>query len=198
MHDAPGSPHAPTPAGVQTPPTQHPFGQLVASQTHAPLAHRRPAPHGALAPHRQAPELEHVSVFTGSHATQAAPFLPHAIGPGAVQVAPEQQPAGHVVLLHPLHTPAEHWPPAQLWHCAPPAPQLPDAVPDRQVPSAAQQPAQLVVSQTQLPPPSAVPAHRWPAAHAGPAPHRHAPFAHAFAAVALQATHALPAVPQLA
>lgn len=195
MHDAPGRPHAPTPAGVQTPAMQQPVGQLVASQTHAPFEQRSPAPHGCDEPQRQLPPPVQVSVFTGSQPTQAAPFFPHAVVLGVAHVFPVQQPSGQLVALQPLQVPAAQGPPSQLWHAAPPAPQLADAVPERQVPSAEQHPEQLAVSQTQLPPPSAVPAHRWPAAHAGPLPQRHAPFTHAVVAAPPHATQAPPAVP---
>jgi hypothetical protein len=72
-HSAPPSPHPVlfVPAWQTPVASQQPFGQLAASQTHAPSTH--PCPDG--------------------HATQAAPFAPHAAVVGDVtQVAPLQQP----------------------------------------------------------------------------------------------------------
>lgn len=193
-HMAPDAAQVPTPGGLHVVPLQHPDGQLAASHTHIPFSHRWPVPHAALPPQRHLPEPLHVSARCGSQATHAAPFFPHAITLGVAHALPEQHPLGHVVALQPPpQTPAEHVPPSQLWHWAPPTPQLAEVVPVRHVPSLAQQPVvQLVLSQTQVPP-----EQRWPAAHAGPVPHAHAPLTQAFA-VAPHVAHCAPPEPHAA
>lgn len=56
---------------------QHP-AQLAGSQTQLPLLQRWPAAHAWPMPHTHWP-LAHRSVSSGSHATQAVPWSPHAV-----------------------------------------------------------------------------------------------------------------------
>jgi hypothetical protein len=67
-HAAPPVPHAvgsePAP---HVAPLQHPVGHDVASQTHAPPAHRCPAPHAGAPPHVHAPAASHESLVVWSH-----------------------------------------------------------------------------------------------------------------------------------
>jgi hypothetical protein len=124
-----------------------------------------------------------------------APPLPQLASAGALQVAPEQQPEGQLLLLQPLQRPeVQVWPVGQVSQALPPPPHAAGASPGRQVPSAAQQPpAHDVPSQTQ-----ALPMQRCPAAHAAPVPHRQSPTDEQLSAPALQATQVAPALPQLA
>jgi hypothetical protein len=88
----------------QTPFTQQPLGQLVASQAQAPFTQRWVAAHEGPVPQRQPPLVQR-SARSGSHAWQAAPWVPHEVADAGLQVAPEQQPLGQVVALQPEHTP---------------------------------------------------------------------------------------------
>ncbi len=82
-------------------------------------------------------------------AWQAPPAVLHAVTEGVVQVGPEQQPLGHVVLVQLAQTPALQMLPAQVWHVAPPEPQALGELPvSHVVPAALQQPAHVWGSQT--------------------------------------------------
>jgi hypothetical protein len=104
------------------PAAQQPPGQEVASHTQALFTQRWPAAqvavqathdpptqlcavlHGALFPHRQAPEV-HESARCGSQATQASPPDPQAVSEGVRHAPFEQQPEGHEVALQVPHVP---------------------------------------------------------------------------------------------
>lgn len=102
-HMPPPAPHAVVVVGLtHVVPEQHPPGQLVESQMHAPPLHRWPAPHAAFPPHLQTPPV-HWLAFAGSHATHATPLRPHAPGVGAVQAPLEQQPLPHEAMSQPVH-----------------------------------------------------------------------------------------------
>ena len=60
---------------TQTLPAQHPEGQVVASQTHAPPVHRWPELHAGPAPQVQAPPVQAFDRLA-SQATHAAPPTP--------------------------------------------------------------------------------------------------------------------------
>jgi hypothetical protein len=62
---------------LQVWPTQHPPGQDVASQTHAPPRHRWPVPQGTPAPHWQKPVAPHSPAFAGSQVRHAEARVPH-------------------------------------------------------------------------------------------------------------------------
>lgn len=160
----PPIPQALTSGVVQLVPAQQPVGQEVASQTHAPPAHRCPEPHGGPLPHAHAPPA-HVSAVMGLHATHADAEVPQVEALAGLHVAPEQQPVGQVTELQLLHTPPVHAPPAQSSHAAPPLPHRVDSPPSSQmVPR--QQPAQDSPSHTQIPA-----EQRCPAPHSAPRPH---------------------------
>ena len=142
----PGVPHEASDGNVHDVPSQHPFGQDVASHTHTPCAQCRPALHGTLVPHRQAPVPEQLSARTGSHATQLAPAEPQVDKERSSHVCPLQHPLGHDVAsqthsppLHrcpsphaalppQLHVPAAEHPSLEValhaTHAFPPAPQV--------------------------------------------------------------------------
>lgn len=215
-HDAHGAPPTPQAAAVvpgrHVTPSQQPAHE-VPSQTHAPPTQRWPDPQGALVPQRHAPPASQRSAVVVLQATQAAPPAPHAASEGVVQIAPEQQPLGHVVASH-THPPSTHsWPAAQAGpvpqrhspsahesaiaesqatHAAPPAPHVVLELARHVLPS--QQPlGHEVASHTHAPP-----AQRWPLPHGGPDPHVHAPAVHPSARDGSHATHAPPAVPHVA
>ncbi len=110
-HEAPEVPHEPFDSEAYAsqvplePPTQHPFGHVVAS-------------------HEQTPVV--VSQRPLAQAVHAAPLLPHCPGDSDVkgtQLEPLQQPFAHEVALQ-THFPAalHSWPDAQAPHAAPPVP----------------------------------------------------------------------------
>jgi hypothetical protein len=105
-HAAPSLPHtASVVAGVvQVVPAQQPPGHDAASQTQAPPEHSWPAAQAGPLPHEQSPAAEQLSAVPAEQATQPSPPKPHADSDRALQVGPEQQPAGHVA-AHPLHVP---------------------------------------------------------------------------------------------
>jgi hypothetical protein len=114
---------------MHCPPSQQPFGQLVASQTHRPPTPRRPGP----------------------HARQASPFAPHA--PSAVparHAAPSQQPEGQLWAVQVQRPPTQAWSGAQAAQAPPLVPQAAPLSPPRQV-APSQQPSQLRPSQVQAP-----------------------------------------------
>lgn len=94
---------------------QHPPGQLLPLHTHAPPTHARPAPHGGLAPHWQAPPTQEL-VTVGSHVAHVPPAVPQVACEGALQVAPLQHPPAHDCAVH------THWPFVQACPGAHPAP----------------------------------------------------------------------------
>ena len=70
-HASPALPHAlATLPGWQTPSAQHPLGQEVASQVHAPARHRCPVLHAGALPQRQSPPGGQESLVVWSHAVQ--------------------------------------------------------------------------------------------------------------------------------
>jgi hypothetical protein len=81
--------------------------------TQAPPTQAVPAPQAAAAPQRHSPAGPQLSARAGSQVTQAAPCDPQAVGRGAVQVDPEQQPLGQLVGLQSLHAPPAQTRPAQ-------------------------------------------------------------------------------------
>jgi hypothetical protein len=123
--------------GVPGPLEQHPAGQLVASQTHRPPAHRCPV----------------------GHATQIAPLLPQSrfVG-GETQrpVAVSQQPFGQLVALQTQSPLTQTVPAGQFTHCSPPAPQVVFELcwqaPKLPGPLVQQPLGQLSALQTQFPP----------------------------------------------
>jgi hypothetical protein len=212
-HDVPPLPQAPTLSpDWQVPDAQHPVGHDTPSHTQAPLKHRWPAEHAAPIPQPQTPEVEQLSVSSGSHAPQVAPGAPHAEREMGVHVVPSQQPSGHDVAshlqepdvqccpgLHAAAAPQRHAPAAQLSdstglhgkHDAPPVPQFAAEGVLHVVPL--QQPlAQDVASHTQRPPTQCC-----PPAHAGLPPQVHFPAAEQASAVeAVHWTHAAAPLPQ--
>ncbi len=124
--------------------------------------------------------------------TQAAPPRPHAVVDGALQVVPEQQPPGQLVVLQLLQTPPAQIRPAQSWQTAPPAPHALLAVPVKQVVPEQQPLPQEVLSQTQAPL-----TQRCPATHGVPVPHWQVPAAAHRSEAAPQLTQVLPETPQL-
>ena len=176
---------------------QHPAAHDNASQTHTPLAQRRPGPHAGPAPHAQRPVLEHDSALIGSQATQVLAEVPQVFRDRAWQRLPLQHPDGQDSGVH-WQVPATHWVPGPHGGPAPqahaPAMQW-SAVrvsqarhwPDRQHPCA--QPA----SHVQLPA-----RQTWPWLQAGPAPQEQAPLVHASAVVSLHDWHATPLAPHVA
>lgn len=165
-HAAPAAPQAVALVGVQTLPTQHPLGQLVASQTHAPPTHRCPEPHAAPAPHAQAP-LRQLSEAGAPHAAQVAPAVPHVVVAFCRHVPARQQPVGQFVASQPEHVFAAVQVDGHVWHATPPVPHAVAALPAWQTPFASQQPlGQLAAVHTHSPA-----THSWPAEHTPFLPH---------------------------
>ena len=112
----PAVPHAASDGVVQTPPAQHPVGQVCALQTQAPPTQALPAAHGpGLAPQRQVPVApSQRSAPAASQAMQAAPPVAQVASAGAWQ-APSvpQQPAEQDSLLHPQTPPRQALPAPQ-------------------------------------------------------------------------------------
>ena len=111
-HAEPPEPHDVVEVAVtQVLPWQHPPGQLVPLQTHAPLTQVWPAPHGLPEPHRHACEVQRS--VEPLHTAHEAPPVPHrfACVPDW-HTPPLQHPPGQLVLSH-THTPLRHrWPAA--------------------------------------------------------------------------------------
>lgn len=170
MHAAPPAPQLVAVGGeTQVAPLQQPLGQLAALQTQTPPTQRWPTTHIPFAPQRQPPPV-HESARAGSHATHAAPLVPHWPSDGVAQVPPVQQPLAQVAAEQPSQAWLEHVE-AQVEQAAPIRPHCAAVVPAWQRPMASQQPdGQLVASQTHAPP-----EHRWPIWQAAPAPHAQAP-----------------------
>jgi hypothetical protein len=176
-------------AGMQLVPLQQPLGQLVASHTQAPPAQRWPLVHAAPVPQRQAP-LAQPSAIVGSHATQAAPPLPHAPAAGERQLAPEQQPLAQVIALQSVQTPALHDPDGQAWQAAPAVPQALGSVPLWQLVPEQQPVGQELPSHTQAPATQC-----WPLAQRAPLPQAQAPPRHESATTGSQAKQTEPDEP---
>lgn len=73
-------------AGWQTPPRQHPAGQLLAlhdAPVQAPPAQVAPS-HDGKVPQRQRPSLEQLSALFESHSTQVEPPAPHSENEGVL------------------------------------------------------------------------------------------------------------------
>lgn len=212
----PCGPQAVSDRAVHTLPTQHPVGHEVASHTHAPETQRWPVTQAALPPQLQPPPVAaQPSATPGGHVAQAAPAAAHVDMVRAVQVSPAQQPLGHEVasqaqpvapqlwpVPHAGSLPQRHAPPVEhafafagshALHAAPLAPQATALTGLLQPPSLSQHPEpHEVESHTQ-----ALLTQRWPAAHAGPEPHWHAPPLEQRSALPVsQATHAWPAAAQ--
>lgn len=194
---------------TQVVPLQHPVGHEVASQRQMPPAQRWPAPHAGPAPQRHWPPLQVLAVLP--QATHVVPPPPHCdVEVLVTHVEPLQHPEGHEVASHTQVPDRQRWP---VPHAAPPphrqapprqvsavAPQLVQVTPltpqaDAELPAThdvpLQQPAQVALSQTQVPP-----EQRWPTLHAAPPPHRHCPLVQRSASRVLQVLHALPDAPQ--
>ncbi|MBX7115204.1 MAG: hypothetical protein K1X64_12825 [Myxococcaceae bacterium] len=79
---------------------------FIGSHTQTPPEHNSPAPHMAPLPHLHAPAVQ-LSARAMSHATHAAPLVPHAANVGAVMQVPLlQQPLGHERLLQAPQAPS--------------------------------------------------------------------------------------------
>jgi hypothetical protein len=190
----PPLPQAATEGGLHVAPVQHPLGQDVPSQMHAPATQRWPAAHAAPEPQVQLPPAEQPSAAFASQPTQVAPPVPQVVREGGLQVAPEQQPLGQLLGVHPLHAPfVQVWPPGQGWQAPPPAPHEVGLSPLRQLPLEQHPFGQDVPSHTQV-----LPMQRWPGAQAAAAPQRQLPADEQLSARASQVTHVDPASPQVA
>ena len=141
-------------------------------------------------------------------------MVPHVAPDGVWQILPAQHPVGHESLLHTQvpftqSCPIPHAPPSphrqapaaeqpsdvalpHALHAAPAAPHWAAVVVVTQVVPAQQPLGHDVASQVHLPA-----AQRWPAAQAGLAPQRQAPFVQVSARVVSQGVHTAPPTPQL-
>jgi hypothetical protein len=194
-------------------PEQQPPGHEVASQTHAPPAHRAPVGQAAPAPQTQAPAAEQASAVR-SHRVQAAPAGAQAVSDRGRQVEPAQQPVGHDVASQTQLPPRQRWPvphagPAPQAH-APAAVQLSATAGLQVVHAPPQFPQRASVATTQVVPSQhplgqdpesqmqAPATQRRPSPHTGPVPHAHAPDgAHRSALSPSQPTQAAPPTPQV-
>lgn len=166
--------------------------QEVELHTQLPPTHCWPDWQAGPAPQLHAPLAEQLSARIGSHATQVDPAGPQLVTDRVWQAPPEQQPLGQVCAEQLLQLPAlQVSPPTHATQLPPSWPQAALVVPARHwLPE--QQPVQEAELHTQEPL-----THCWPSAHAGLAPHWHAPVAEQLSAlVASQATQVAPAVPQ--
>jgi hypothetical protein len=146
----PVGPHSVGDCVVQTLPAQQPVRHDVALQMHAPAEHCCPVAHGVVFPHWQTPDAEQLSAVI-PQLVHAPPAVPQADTEGGVQVGPEQQPVGHVVLLQLRQVPAlQAALTGQLWHAPPPDPQALSLLPVSHV-EPAQQPPHDVPSQVHCP-----------------------------------------------
>ena len=179
-HPSPDVPHVPhvAPAGahsvadvvVQTFPTQHPFGQDVALQTHDAIEHTWPDPQAVAPPHVHVPVDEHPSAVA-PHGLHVPPPAPHSDTEGVKHCDPEQQPPGHVVALQLAQLPPlqNGWLPWHELQAPPPAPQYVVVLPvSHWLPL--QQPLHDVLSHSHMPPEQCC-----PVAHGNPVPHMQAP-----------------------
>jgi hypothetical protein len=191
---APPVPQRASVRDTQVAPSQQPLGQEVALHTHRPATHLWSGPQAVAPPQVQAFPAEQPSARAASQPTQTAPPLPQVEREGALQVAPEQQPAGQLVALQPLQRPpVQVCPDGQDWQAPPPPPQDAAVLPAMQAPCAQQPVGQEVPSQTQV-----LATQRCPGAQAAPSPHRQAPNAEQLSERASHATQVEPATPQAA
>jgi len=112
----------------------------------------RPAGHGEPAPHIHAPVALHALALTGLQVLHAPPLSPHCeTVVGITQIAPAQQPPGHVATSQDVHTPDKHNAVAgHAAHAVPVRPHAAAVVPGRQE-LPLQQPAHDVESHTHVP-----------------------------------------------
>jgi hypothetical protein len=102
----PAGAHAAADVGVHAPFAQHPLAHEVASHAQALGLQCWPGAHPALVPHSHAPPMQAVASI-GSHATHAAPPIPHVASEDALHALPAQHPFGHDAALH-THCPLRH------------------------------------------------------------------------------------------
>jgi hypothetical protein len=153
---APPDPQRANDRDTQAAPSQQPVGHEPASHVHRPALHFCPTPQRAPEPHTQAPAVEQPSAFVMSHPTQTAPASPQVDTEGALHVAPEQQPLGHVVPVQPLQRPlAQVWPAGHVSQLLPPPPHELALSPPRHAPPEHHPSGHDVPSQTQV-----LPMHR--------------------------------------
>jgi hypothetical protein len=191
---APDAPHrASAIADTQVEPSQQPLGHDVASQAQRPPVQCCPATQVGPPPQPHAPPGEQPSARVASQPTHTAPPLPQAGSDGGLHVAPEQQPPGQLVALHPLQRPAAQvWPAGQVSQALPPAPHDIGLSPATHVPAAQQPPGHDVPSHTQV-----LARQRWPGAQAAPLPQRQAPAAEQLSDRASHDAQVAPAFPQV-
>jgi len=171
MQVAPAVPQLVVDGVWQVEPVQQPPAHDIASQTQAPTTQCWPLPQVGPLPHEQAPEALQLSALLSSHATQAAPLAPHAIVPGTLQVAPEQQPLAHAPAQLLQTPPLQVSTPGQVSQAPPAVPHELVALPARhEVPL--QQPRHETGSHMQTPPTQC-----WPGTHGTSLPHRQTPSA---------------------
>jgi hypothetical protein len=137
----PAGAHAAADVAVHAPFAQHPLAHDVASHAQAPKEQCWPGAHAALAPHTHAPAVQAV-LSVGSHATHAAPPIPHVASEDGMHAFSAQHPLGHDAALH------THW---ALRHAcpvahagAPPQVQLPSVHPSASFGSHATQVAPFI------------------------------------------------------
>lgn len=183
-------PHAAALDGWQKPPEQQPRGHESPLHTHAPPWQICPKAQGGLVPQRQSP-LVHRSASCWSHTLHALPSRPQVCRPGALQVAPLQQPASQPAAQS-GQTPASQ--PAVGVHAvqAPPAvPHCESVRPGRQLLPEQQPEGQVLGSQRQAPPTQVCPGR-----HSAPVPQRQTPLSQRSAATVSQALQVPPPEPQ--
>ncbi len=179
---------------------------------HSPFSHTFSEGHAPWVPHLQ-PPAEQLSAFDGLQPVHALPPVPHALKLDATHAPAAQQPFGQDVASQTHWAPTQRFPAPHVGpvphahapavqrsavsalhapHAPPVLPQLSSDWPVQTFP--AQQPdVHEAASQVQTPA-----LQRWPAPHAGPLPHAHAPpELQALAVTGLQAVHVAPPLPQL-
>lgn len=195
-------------------PEQHPLGQEVPLQTHAPLTHACPEPHGALLPHLHEPDV-HRSLVADEHVEHDPPPVPQALVDCGSQTPPLQHPPGHDVALqthdpltqawpiaHACPDPHAHAPPAHEsarveLHAAQVAPRVPHSEAEGVTHV---EPMQQPVGQEPVAPDVQVHVpltQACPAPQGGPLPQEQSPIAeHRSAVITSHAAHASPPKPQ--
>jgi len=147
---------------------QHPFGQLCASQVHAPETQRWPLAQAGPAPQPHTPAVQ-VSVVIVTHERQTSPPVPQRAVSETWQAPLKQQPLGQLCTSQPVQVPPSHAPPAgHSWQARPPEPQRAASTPISQK-SPLQQPPQLDGPHVEAEPPPAPPASAPPPACEPPA-----------------------------